>query len=351
MKELIKRGLVGLAAVVALLALGGVGTAQAADSGDSVIDWTFTKGGGQNVIDWTLLPPSPTPPPGLPSDYAPAGKHANKGQPLVSTKTRTSSTLLADDVYYTYVQGAATLANDGIYANGTIANPAIHTGALPQDGQGTHSLMELAATRSIGGKRQIVEVGWTKDPVICSSNPGYPCLFVFNWVDDQPGCYNGCGFVQYTGTGSTVAGSTLQSSVGLTKKFGIVFFNNAWWIAYDTGWVGYFPLTDWTSVNPALSTFTQADYWQAFGEVASINDSTPCSDMGSGDQGSTGVSGSTVPRWSSATFQTGTVFPSFTYSSTDPVAYSYAGPSARSFYLGGPGRNAAGTGTGTKGAC
>ena len=47
-----------------------------------------------------------------------------------------------------------------------------------------------------------------------------------------------------------------------TKRFGIQFFNGAWWIAYDSEWVGYFPGALWDD------KYTQSGLIQWFGEVA-----------------------------------------------------------------------------------
>jgi hypothetical protein len=61
----------------------------------------------------------------------------------------------------------------------------------------------------------------------------------------------------------------------VSKRFGIQFYNGAWWIAYDSEWIGYFPGELWGG------RYTQSGLIQWFGEVAAST-TTPCTDMGTG---------------------------------------------------------------------
>ena len=168
------------------------------------------------------------------------------------------------EVKYLYAVGSQEADTEGFYANVTIAKPKLAEGDY-------HSLAELAVQSA--DEDQIVEVGWTVDPVV---NGDYdPHLFVFHWVNDVPACYNGCGFVNVSD--NIKPGSTL--SYGDTKKFGIQNYKGDWWIAFDDEWVGYFPGTLWSDKGV---TFERSGLVQVFGEVASTT-STACSEMGNGE--------------------------------------------------------------------
>jgi hypothetical protein len=118
-------------------------------------------------------------------------------------------------------------------------------------------------------------VGWTVDRAVNGDDD--PHQFVFHWVNNQPTCYNTCGgFVPYKG--GVAPGDTLP--VGDLKKFGIAHNDGAWWISYDTTFVGYFLDKEWSRQG---ADFTQGGYFQAFGEVASAPSITgSCTQMGSG---------------------------------------------------------------------
>ncbi|HEU5061129.1 MAG TPA: neprosin family prolyl endopeptidase [Kofleriaceae bacterium] len=130
-----------------------------------------------------------------------------------------------------------------------------------------HTLGELAVQGVNTGN--IVEVGWTIDRGLYRDD--YPHLFVFHWVNNQPGCYNGCGYRQvspyyYPGMWTAWDGSSHQ--------FVIQWWQGNWWIAYDNVWMGYFPGTLWGGGH------NESSLVQAFGEVAVAPGTTPCTDMG-----------------------------------------------------------------------
>jgi hypothetical protein len=166
-------------------------------------------------------------------------------------------------VSYFYSSAYQFAQTDGSYANLVISKPK-----LADDDY--HTLAEIAVQSADG--RQIVEVGWSVDRAVNGDDD--PHLFVYHWVDRQESCYNGCGFVNYSKT--AWPGMTLPE--GVSKRFGIQYFNGAWWIAYDSEWIGYYPVDLWDG------TFTRSGLIQWFGEVAASS-SEPCTWMGNGLKG------------------------------------------------------------------
>ncbi|MBB2945160.1 hypothetical protein FB565_004893 [Actinoplanes lutulentus] len=172
----------------------------------------------------------------------------------------TSAPATKPTVNYLYNVGSQAAVSDGAYATLTISKPTLAKSDY-------HSLAELAVQSGDGA--QIVEVGWTVDRTVNGDDD--PHLFVYHWVDKTSTCYNTCGFVQYS---SNIApGDVLAQDK--TARFGIQYFNSAWWIAFDSEWVGYFPGTIWGE------KFTKTGLVQVFGEVAAATP-TPCTQMGNG---------------------------------------------------------------------
>jgi len=131
----------------------------------------------------------------------------------------------------------------------------------------SHTLGELAVQGNNTGN--IVELGWTIDRGLYGDD--YPHLFSFYWVNNQPGCYNGCGWVQvspyyYPGMWTAWDGSQHQ--------FVVEWWQGNWWLAYDGVWMGYYPGSLWGGGH------NESSLVQAFGEVAVAPGSTPCTDMG-----------------------------------------------------------------------
>ncbi|MEV6490420.1 neprosin family prolyl endopeptidase [Actinoplanes sp. NPDC051633] len=149
---------------------------------------------------------------------------------------------------------------DGSYANLVISKPEL-------DFNEAHTLGEIALESP--DQKQTVEVGWTVDPGL-NKKSLEPHFFVYHWVDNETSCYNGCGWVQYSKT--VEPGDILPTG---SKRFGIVHSGTAWWISYDSEWIGYFPDGLWGN------KYKKAGLAQWFGEVASRNP-TPCSEMGTG---------------------------------------------------------------------
>jgi neprosin-like protein len=206
----------------------------------------------------------------------PKGRYGPKGR----TGRTTSSSLLsektdvppplppsakADEDYnvdYIYSTARQEVVSDGVYSTITIAKPWLAD-------EDYHTLAELAVQS--GDSKQIVEVGWTVDRRTNNGSED-PHLFVYHWVNKQESCYNGCGWVQYSK--NVKPGDTLPLG---TKRFGIQFTNGAWWIAYDSEWIGSFPAELWTEEGV---TFEQTGLVQLFGEVAVSNEEKTCTDMG-----------------------------------------------------------------------
>jgi hypothetical protein len=178
--------------------------------------------------------------------------------PVVTGGTDNNSKAL---LFYSTASEATTA--DGMYAALDIKKPTLADGDF-------HTLAELAVQSA--DTHQTVEVGWNVDRSVNGDDD--PHLFVFHWVNNVPTCYNTCDFVPYKG--GVAPGDTLPSDT--LKKFGIQHTNGAWWVAYDTTWVGYFPDKDWSSQGV---DFTQGGYFQAWGEVAAATAKT-CTQMGSG---------------------------------------------------------------------
>jgi hypothetical protein len=227
--------------------------------------------------------------------------------------TATESSPSDPKAFYYYNVGAQQAATDGVYANITVARPKLATADY-------HTLAELAAQSADG--KQIVEVGWSVDRVV--NGDDNPHLFVFHWINGVSTCYNGCGWEQVSRT--VKPGDTL--SYGGAKKFGIQYYGGAWWIAFDSEFVGYFPEKLWT--EQGVASFSRTGLVQAFGEVASTVE-RPCSQMGNGLPGTD----SGAALMGSVTFLNGPPYALNIRSTTD--FYTVNPLSVRTFRYGGPG--------------
>ena len=213
-------------------------------------------------------------------------------------------------VNFLYNVGSQPAVADGVYANLTISKPHL-------DKNDYHTLAEIAVQSADGA--QIVEVGWNVDRVVNGDDD--PHLFVYHWVDRKTTCYNGCGFVQYSK--NIEPGDTLSTDTN--RRFGLQYFNNAWWVAYDTEWVGYFPGKLWDN------EFTKSGLVQVFGEVAAAS-ATPCSEMGNGRSSSGDTKAAKI---GSIAYLNGPKV-DLAVRSTNPV-YDVVKLSDRTFRYGGPG--------------
>jgi len=261
----------------------------------------------------TVLPGATPPTPAGATPPTPSGVDAVAPAPTTSAGGRKA--------IYTYNVGAMETVADGFYASMSIAKPTL--GRLDY-----HTLAELAVQSK--DLKQIVEVGWTVDRVVNNGDEN-PHLFVYHWVNGEKTCYNGCGYVPYDGA-TVKAGDILTTGA---KKFGIVHVNDAWWISYDSNFVGSFPDKLW---QEAGVDFTKAEVVQAFGEVASTVE-TPCSQMGNGlpgaDKGATFLGSVTLVNGPTAALDI--------RSTSTAGYYTVNALSSRTFQYGGAGAGAAGT--------
>jgi len=204
-------------------------------------------------------------------EFGPKGRTLRNGKVLTQQETTIVPPPLpptaaepvdgVQDVYYLYSRGRQVATMDGASANMTIGRPTVAKGDW-------HSLAEIAVQSSDGS--QVVEVGWTVDRLVNGDDD--PHLFVFSWVDGAPTCYNECNFIPAKGA-SIKPGDTLVQ--GTTKNFGVQHIGDAWWIAYDSEWIGAFFDKYWDG------DFTQGGQVQFFGEVAAASPK-PCTQMGNG---------------------------------------------------------------------
>ncbi|GAA1590509.1 neprosin family prolyl endopeptidase [Actinoplanes couchii] len=231
--------------------------------------------------------------------------------PAMRTATTTAAKK-ADEatVHYLYNMGSQAAVTEGAYANMTISKPSLGKADY-------HSLAEIAIQSA--DNLQVVEVGWMVNRNVNGDED--PHLFVYHWADGKPGCYNGCGFVQYSA--NIKPGATLPQDT--MKKVGIQYNAGGWWVAYESEWVGYFPDKLW-----ATSGFTKSGNVQMFGEVAAASPK-PCTQMGNGLT----PDDTNASRFSSVTYLNGPTAELAVSSTTD--VYTVSRLSTRAFRYGGPG--------------
>ena len=167
---------------------------------------------------------------------------------------------------YYYASAAYRRAADGGGMTMSVERPNYVSGP-----SGGHSLDEIAVQGG-EGDGNIVELGWN----VSSDQYGdaNPHLFVFHWINWAPTCYDGCNWVQYSGT--YFPGMDLSQVVGRQVYIGYVFYQGNWWAWFDNQWLGYFPGTEWAG------NYTRSGLIQWFGEVAASNGIPPRTDMGNG---------------------------------------------------------------------
>jgi hypothetical protein len=251
--------------------------------------------------------------PGTVTNYGPKGEIGIKKSrtdvpPTPPGRTVKAATTDAE-VDFLYARGTQYATPDSVSALLTVAAPKVAD-------VDWHSLAEV--TLESADAQQIVEVGWNVDAKVNGDADTH--LFVYTWTDGVGNCYNACGYVPYAP--ATVApGATLGT--GVLKQFGIQHYNGAWWIAYDTAYIGSFPDSVWGG------KFVQAGIVQAFAEVAASS-TWPCgTQMGNGVIGSD----STSAKISSTTYTNGPTV-KLDMIANDP--YTIAPTTDRTFHYGGP---------------
>jgi hypothetical protein len=168
---------------------------------------------------------------------------------------------------YLYAGVRQTATFDTISLSMSKENPTL-------DAKAYHALSELAVTSTTGN--DVIEVGITKDPTVCAAGVSV-CLFMFNWVNGVPGCYNGCGAVNGVGCAPYCLGASLDGIAnGTTKTIELSHISGYWWAAFDGAWRFAMPDTDW-----GTRAFSTAANYQIFGEVADQDD-TSCANMANG---------------------------------------------------------------------
>jgi hypothetical protein len=276
--------------------LGAVQAAQAstaaATSNSFVSDPSDPASKGLSQTTPMKLPPSVTALKG--QSVTPDRMVSNKKLPPASrTSSSTPMSALSgcppSSCYYYNVgsQGFTTTLPTGTFANFSAISPTLDTA------HDYHSLVENAVEKTVGGHLQIVEAGVTVDQLVNGNTT--PRFFVYHWVNDNGTCYNGCGWVDNSAVTTNVGDAiSANKSIGIQHYASGSGVSPGWWVwisaanavcnAGDNtcGWAGYFPDSLWTSASPSVTTFTNEDYTQVFGEISANETvaSTVCTDMG-----------------------------------------------------------------------
>jgi len=242
-------------------------------------------------------------------------QYGPKGRPPPAGADAAPGTRAAPDPSLLYAVASQRAVANGAWGYYTVAKPALASSDF-------HSLAELAVQS--GDQRQIVEVGWTVDRGLNGDDD--PHLFVFHWVDGVGTCYNACGFVPLNEPGYSV-GMKLPVSA-TASQFAIRHHGTNWWIGYNRHWVGSFPDSLWGG------RFKATGLVQWFGEVSAAT-TTPCTQMGSGEFGSS----ATASRIENVGFWAGKpgVTPDIATRDTHPAFYTALRTGSASMRFGGPG--------------
>lgn len=287
-----------------------------------------------------------------------AERTAVKGKPTGSTgtaKTLTSTcgaSPLPACFYYNIGSQLLDTPQDATYSTTIIGKPKMGVSNY-------HDLMEISIAKE-QAQSNIVEIGWTKDRVVngsCTPSPACkeePYLFGFWWKNGTPMGYNASA--GWTDNASNPINLGAKLTPGDVKKMGIAFSDGAWWLAYDTDWVGYYSETNWTGTTlggPAVTGgFHTFVYYQTFAELVTQNDTptSDCSQMGNGVYATSQGGPPTASRWSGTITQLAGVTTNgnlwYHNSANVPSAQWTVSPlagSTKTAWFGGPG------GTGTAG--
>lgn len=246
----------------------------------------------------------------------PEGQAGRKGRPSASSTSSAVTPPAPGSGAYLYAGGDQYYTGIGGYVELSQPAPFVNAGD-------SHSLAEMAVESSDG--RQIVEIGTTVDPGL--NGDRQPHLFVFHWINGNPTCYNGCGYVQ---TSPTIRPGMVLSTTNATSAFQIqeASGSHEWWLYYGGTAIGYFPASEWGG------GFTRSGLTQWFGEVSAAN-STPCTNMGNSLKGSQGGSArinNTVIVLPGSSFLTaspsGNVTNAGLYDTSGGRSFGYGGPGA-----------------------
>lgn len=203
-------------------------------------------------------------PQGVVIDRQKKGKSVRNGKIL---EGRTCSAVPSGEFYYYYAE-----ARSEIQADGAGFYTSVHRPDRIDHGSNDHTLNEVAVRGGINGE-DYVEAGWRVSPGDYGDSD--PHLFVFYWVDREPGCWdNQCGWVQTSH--KYFPGQNLASLVGREIYIGFTLVDGKWWAWLDDEWLGYYPGEIW---NDNFNKPTQA-LW--YGEVATASSKEPKIEMGNG---------------------------------------------------------------------
>lgn len=260
-----------------------------------------------------------------------------KAAPPTKDAARSGTQRLLTGPYYYYNR-----ASQGTGGFGTLPTGLYGTlgwGAASPSFNGTrdyHTIMQLSVEDTNAQGRQIVEFGARQ------AGSGMK-IFTSHWVNGVGGGYN-TGF-NVVGTPLYAPGTAVGPGTALTAnvKLWIEYTGGHWWFgAHPTGgsfqWVGYYNSNLWTGASPA-TTFVNADFPQAFGEIASQEAvwSDVCSSMGSNTLATSGAGA----FWSSLTFPNlSSTLVSMTWGEVPAGIHTYWNAEAlsgRSGRVGGPG--------------
>lgn len=296
--------------------------------------------GGSQVVHAAQITPPPVPVGTKTTTLK--GFPGIKGHPSIrpSGINQAKSLLTCSPACYYYNKGSQgtggfATKSTGIYATlgWGAAGPSLNTGTE------YHTLMEISAEKTVGGQRQIVEVGARDD------GSGMK-IFMYHWINGVGQGYNTNFTV--SGTPTYAPGTAVGPGTALTAsvKLWIEYISGNWWIgSHPTGgpfqWIGYYSGSLWTGATPSVTTFTDVDFPQAFGEIASTQATYTdvCSSMGSNTLATSTVGAS----WSSVTFPNlSSTLVNMTWTESPAGIHTYwnaEGLSARSARLGGPGKS------------
>lgn len=187
---------------------------------------------------------------------------------VAASLTASATAAFAAATYYSAGAGQ-NISESLVYANFGVAAPTLATGDY-------HTLAEVVVKGGASGN-DMVAIGWTVDRSLNGDSD--PHLFVYWWKNGVGQCYNtACaGYTAYSGATYT-AGQKLTA--GTYQRFGIQYFNGAWWLWAGTsggagGWIGYINDSNWTTAWPTFSTV------QVLGQVVA-DVASPTTQMGNG---------------------------------------------------------------------
>jgi len=243
---------------------------------------------------------------------------ANKATKTNKNTTENNGCLIENNACYFWIGAEQTQATP-FAADGATVSMLQAAPKVPATDY--HSLSELyvGSANSLQG----IEVGWMTTP----QNPK-PRLWVFHWVNGNPTCYDGCGFVALKS--KTPLGTALK--VGAVGTFKIYISGNKWYVSYNGSNIGYFPLALWSSNNAIFQTVSTV---LIYAETCTSDTQTSHTQMGNGLSGILAQSAyfSDYHLINSATPSVLTPFQYDSYGS----AYSISRETATGFHYGGPG--------------